>query len=60
MSLMNESLTDASMACSPDIWQLKLFLWTSADMPAWNDVLLEMNTPGLKAAGLLIEPLVIS
>jgi hypothetical protein len=22
-----------------------MFLWTSADMIAWNDVLLEMNTP---------------
>jgi hypothetical protein len=45
MSLMNETSADLSMACSPDIWELKMFLWTSADMIAWNDVLLEMNTP---------------
>jgi hypothetical protein len=42
---MNETSADLSMACSPDIWELKMFLWTSADMIAWNDVLLEMNTP---------------
>jgi hypothetical protein len=60
MSLMNDSLADVSMACSPDIWELKLFLWTSADMPAWNDVLLEMNTPVLKESGALVEPLLVS
>jgi hypothetical protein len=57
MSLMNESLADASMACSPDIWELKLFLWTSANMPAWNDVLLDMNTSVVKESAALVEPL---
>jgi hypothetical protein len=42
---VSEILVDASMACTPDIWELKLFLWTSANMPAWNDVLLEINAP---------------
>ena len=59
MSLMNETSADLSMACSPDIWELKMFLWTSADMIAWNDVLLEMNTPDLHS-GALIEPSVAS
>jgi hypothetical protein len=41
---VSEILVDASMACTPDIWELKLFLWTSANMPAWNEVLLEVNS----------------
>jgi hypothetical protein len=60
MSLMNETLADLSMACSPDIWELKMFLWTSADMIAWNDVLLEMNKPVLQVAGVPNEPSVVS
>jgi hypothetical protein len=53
---MNETSVDLSMACSPDIWELKMFLWTSANMPAWNDVLLEMNAPVLTKPGTLVEP----
>ena len=56
MSLMNDLLADISMACSPDIWELKLFLWTSADMIAWNDVLLEM----MQIPGVAVEPSVVS
>jgi hypothetical protein len=40
---MSDIQADLSMACSPEIWELKLFLWTSADWPAWNDVLLELD-----------------
>jgi hypothetical protein len=53
---MNETSADLSMACSPDIWELKMFLWTSADMIAWNDVLLEM----MRESGALVEPLLVS
>jgi hypothetical protein len=60
MSSMNETSADLSMACSPDIWELKMFLWTSADMIAWNDVLLEMNKPILQEFGALVEPLLLS
>jgi hypothetical protein len=60
MSLMNETSADLSMACSPDIWELKMFLWTSADMIAWNDVLLEMNTRVLQVPGVAVEPSVSS
>jgi hypothetical protein len=60
MSLMNETSADLSMACSPDIWELKMFLWTSADMIAWNDVLLEMNTRVLQVPGAAVEPSVVS
>jgi hypothetical protein len=60
MSLMNETSADLSMACSPDIWELKMFLWTSADMIAWNDVLLEMNTRVLQVPAALVEPSVSS
>ena len=56
MSLMNETSADLSMACSPDIWELKMFLWTSADMIAWNDVLLEM----MQIPGVTVEPSVVS
>ena len=56
---MNETPADLSTACSPDIWELKMFLWTSADMIAWNDVLLEMNTPNLHS-GALVEPPLVS
>jgi hypothetical protein len=57
---MNETSADLSMACSPDIWELKMFLWTSANMIAWNDVLLEMNTRVLQVPGAAIEPSVVS
>jgi hypothetical protein len=57
---MNETSADLSMACSPDIWELKMFLWTSADMIAWNDVLLEMNTRVLQVPGVAVEPSVSS
>jgi hypothetical protein len=57
---MNETSADLSMACSPDIWELKMFLWTSADMIAWNDVLLEMNKLVLQESGALVEPLLVS
>jgi hypothetical protein len=60
MRLMNEISADLSMACSPDIWELKMFLWTSADMIAWNDVLLEMNSPVVQSAVLTSEPLLVS
>ena len=56
MRPMNETPADLSMACSPDIWELKLFLWTSADMIAWNDVLLEM----MQIPGVTVEPSVVS
>jgi hypothetical protein len=57
---MNETSADLSMACSPDIWELKMFLWTSADMIAWNDVLLEMNMPVSQVVGASVEPTVSS
>jgi hypothetical protein len=57
---MNETSADLSMACSPDIWELKMFLWTSADMIAWNDVLLEMEAPVVQSAVLTSEPLLVS
>jgi hypothetical protein len=57
---MNETSADLSMACSADIWELKMFLWTSADMIAWNDVLLEMNTRVLQVPGAVVEPSVSS
>jgi hypothetical protein len=57
---MNEISADLSMACSPDIWELKMFLWTSADMIAWNDVLLEMNTRVLQVPGVTVEPSISS
>jgi hypothetical protein len=57
---MNETSADLSMACSPDIWELKMFLWTSADMIAWNDVLLEMNTRVLQVPSEALEPSVAS
>jgi hypothetical protein len=60
MSLMNETSADLSMACSPDIWELKMFLWTSADMIAWNDVLLEMETPVAQNAVVAPEPMLVS
>jgi hypothetical protein len=60
MQPMNETSADLSMACSPDIWELKMFLWTSADMIAWNDVLLEMNKPTVQEFGILVEPLLVS
>jgi hypothetical protein len=49
---MIETSADLSMACSPDIWELKMFLWTSANMIAWNDVLLEIEAQNLQAAGV--------
>jgi hypothetical protein len=60
MSLMNETSADLSMACSPDIWELKMFLWTSADMIAWNDVLLEMEVPVAQNAVVAPESLLVS
>ena len=57
---MNETPADLSMACSPDIWELKMFLWTSADMIAWNDVLLEINKPVSQSSGPVVEPSVAS
>jgi hypothetical protein len=59
MSLMNETSADLSMACSPDIWELKMFLWTSADMIAWNDVLLEMEVPVVKNAVVTPEAMLV-
>lgn len=60
MSPMNETSADLSMACSPDIWELKMFLWTSADMIAWNDVLLEMEAPVAQNAVVAPESLLVS
>ena len=40
---MNAELAEVSAICSPDIWELTLFLWTSADWPAWNDVIGVIN-----------------
>jgi hypothetical protein len=60
MSLMNETSADLSMACSPDIWELKMFLWTSAEMIAWNDVLLEMEVPVAQNAVVAPESLLVS
>jgi hypothetical protein len=57
---MNETSADLSMACSPDIWELKMFLWTSADMIAWNDVLLEMEVPVAQNAVVAPESLLVS
>ena len=57
---MDETLADLSMACSPDIWELKMFLWTSADMIAWNEVLLEMQAPIAQNTVVSHEPSLVS
>ena len=57
---MDETLADLSMACSPDIWELKMFLWTSADMIAWNEVLLEMQAPVAQNTVVSHEPSLVS
>ena len=57
---MDETSADLSMACSPDIWELKMFLWTSADMIAWNEVLLGIQAPVAQSAVVEPEPSLVS
>jgi hypothetical protein len=45
---VSASLTSPSWEKAPELWELRVFLWTSADWPAWHEVMLDLDPIALQ------------